>query len=94
MRVRRRYDRYNFTNAAVEGGFAIAAFGCGLFDAPLWLIGLAAAGMLAYWTLTRRVVLNRLRGAAWMTVSAVASIAIIAIMAGAYWVGLVSGGLI
>lgn len=94
MAARRRYDRYNFTNAATEGGFAIAAFGCGLFDAPLWATGLAAAGMLAYWTVTRRVVLNRLRGATWATVSAVASIAIIAIVAGAYWVGLAAGGFI
>ncbi len=81
-------------NPAVELGFAITAFACGLFDAPLWLTGLAAAGMLAYWNWSRRVVLNRLRGATWATVSTVATIAIIAIMAGAYWLGLVSGGLI
>jgi hypothetical protein len=93
MSARRRRP-YNFTHAVVESGFAITAFGCGLYDAPLWLTGLAAAGMLAYWTLTRRAVLNRLRGATWITVSAVGTIAIIAIMAGAYWVGLAAGGLI
>lgn len=78
--------------AATELGFAITAFACGLFDAPLWLVGLAAGGMLAYWTWTRRAVLNRLRGAAWVTVSFVGAVAIIAIQAGAYWLGLASGG--
>lgn len=85
---------YSFANAATELAFAIAAFGCGLFDAPIWLVGLAAAGMLAYWTWTRHSVLNRLRGAAWVTVTTVGFVALIAIQAGAYWLGLVAGGLI
>ncbi len=55
----RRLD--DFTVAACDGGFAIAAFGCGLFDAPLWLTGLVAFAMLAYWSWSRRRVLNRLR---------------------------------
>ena len=90
----RRRRPYDFGTAATELAFAIAAFACGLFDGPLWSVGLAAVGMLAYWSWSRRVVLNRLRGAAWMTVSSVGAVAIISIIAGAYWLGLVSGGLI
>jgi hypothetical protein len=86
--------RYELRTALIELAFAIAAFGCGLFNAPVWIVGLAALGMLAYWSWSRRLVLNRLRGATWATVSAVGAIAIIAIVAGAYWLGLVSGGLI
>jgi hypothetical protein len=92
--MRRRSRPYDFTVAATELAFAIAAFGCGLFDAPLWSAGLAGVGMLAYWSWSRRAVLNRLRGAAWITISTVGSIAIISIIAGAYWLGLASGGLI
>ena len=66
MVVRRHY--YTFENAAIELGFALAAFACGLFDAPVWLTALAAISMLAYWTVTRNSVLNRLRGATWATV--------------------------
>jgi hypothetical protein len=90
----RRRRSYDFGTAATELAFAIAAFACGLFDGPLWSVGLAAVGMLAYWSWSRRVVLNRLRGAAWMTVSSVGAAAIISIIAGAYWLGLVSGGII
>lgn len=75
-------------NAAAELGFAILAFGCGLYDAPLWLIGLATFGMLAYWTWSRRAVLDRLRGRTWMVLSINAAAVLIAIMAGAYWLGL------
>jgi hypothetical protein len=92
MRARRRH--YSFANAASELGFALAAFACGLFDAPVWLTALAAVSMLAYWTLTRNPVLNRLRGATWVTVMIVGFVAIIAIQAGAYWLGLAAGGLI
>ncbi len=92
MRTRRRH--YSFANAASELGFALAAFACGLFDAPVWLTGLAAVSMLAYWTVTRNSVLNRLRGTTWATVITVGFVAIIAIQAGAYWLGLVAGGLI
>ena len=38
--------------------------------------------------------LNRMRGATWATATTVGSITIIAIVAGAYWLGLASGGLI
>jgi hypothetical protein len=86
------YRRRDLRVALTELGFAVAAFGCGLYDAPLWATGLAAAGMLAYWSWSRRAVLKRLHGAAWATVSTVALVAIIAIQAGAYWLGLVSGG--
>lgn len=82
---------YTFNVAAIELGFAIATFGCGLFNAPIWVAGVAAAGMLAYWSVTRRTVLNRLRLGPWATVSAFASITIIAIVAGAYWLGLAVG---
>jgi hypothetical protein len=91
---RRRASSYSLAIAATEFAFALAAFACGLYDAPLWLVALAAVGMLAYWSWTRRVVLNRMRGAAWMTASLMGAVAIISIIAGAYWLGLVSGGLI
>jgi hypothetical protein len=72
--------------------FAVAAFGCGLFDAPIWLTGLAAVGMLAYWSWTRRTVLNRLRGAAWANQTSLAVAVLITILGGAYWLGLGMGG--
>ncbi|MGD9979433.1 MAG: hypothetical protein AB7H66_00460 [Hyphomonadaceae bacterium] len=92
MRARRRH--YSFANAASELGFALAAFACGLFDAPVWVAGLAAVSMLVYWAATRNSVLNRLRGATWATVMSLGLVVIIAIQAGAYWLGLVAGGLI
>jgi hypothetical protein len=92
MRGRRRH--YSFANAASELGFALAAFACGLFDAPVWLTALAAVSMLVYWAVTRNSVLNRLRGTAWATVMTVGLVAIIAIQAGAYWLGLVAGEII
>jgi hypothetical protein len=92
MVVRRHY--YSFANAATELGFALAAFACGLFDAPVWLTALAAISMLAYWTLTRNSVLNRLRGATWATVMTLGFVTIISIQAGAYWLGLVAGEII
>jgi len=91
---RRRRETYPFATAATELAFALAAFACGLFDAPLWMAGLAAVSMLAYWSWSRRMVLNRLRGAAWATVSSLGAVTIISITAGAYWLGLASGGLI
>jgi hypothetical protein len=90
----RRSRPYPFATAATELAFALAAFGCGLFDAPLWMAGLAAVSMLAYWSWSRRMVLNRLRGAAWMTVSSLGIVTIISIVAGAYWLGLASAGTI
>lgn len=75
-------------NAVTELGFAISAFACGLYDAPVWLIGLATFGMLAYWTWSRRAVLDRLRGRTWMVLSINAATVLIAIMGGAYWLGL------
>jgi hypothetical protein len=86
MTTTRRPD--DFTVAACDGGFAIAAFGCGLFDAPLWLTGLVAFAMLAYWSWSRRRVLNRLHGAAWASLTTLAISVIIAILAGSYWLGL------
>jgi hypothetical protein len=88
----KRRQTYPFATAATELAFALAAFGCGLFDAPLWMAGLAALSMLAYWSWSRRVVLNRLRGASWITVSSLGAVTIVSIVAGAYWLGLASGG--
>ena len=82
----RRLD--DFTTAALDGGFAVAAFGCGLFDAPLWLTGLVAFAMLAYWSWSRRRVLNRLHGVIWASQTTLAVFVIIAILAGSYWLGL------
>jgi hypothetical protein len=90
--MRRRPDAMK--NASIELAFALAAYACGLFDAPVMMVGVAGVGMLAYWTWSRRLVLNRLRGATWITVSTVGTIAIIAIIGGAYWLGLASGGTI
>ena len=92
MVVKRHY--YSFENAATELGFALAAFACGLFDAPVWLTALAAISMLAYWTVTRNSVLNRLRGATWATVMTLGFVTIISIQVGSYWLGLVAGEII
>jgi hypothetical protein len=77
-----------------DAGFAIAAFGCGLFDAPTWLTGLVATGMLAYWNWSRHRVLKRLRGLVWATQTGFAVIVLIAILAGSYWLGLKADNLI
>jgi hypothetical protein len=89
MRARRKSE---FSVAFGDLGFAVAAFACGLFDAPAWATGLAAFGMLAYWSWTRRAVLNRLRGAAWASQTSLAVAVLIAILGGAYWLGLGMGG--
>ncbi len=82
----------NLTLAACDGGFALATFACGYFDAPVWAAGLVAAGMVAYWGWSRRGVLNRLHGKVWATQTGLALSVIIAILAGAYWLGLGVGG--
>ncbi len=92
MRARRHY--HSFKNAVSELAFALAAFACGLFDAPVWLTALAAVSMLAYWTVTRNSVLNRLRGATWATVMTLGFVTIISIQVGSYWLGLVAGEVI
>ena len=91
MRARRPSD---LAIALGDAGFAIAAFGCGLFDAPLWLTALVGAAMLAYWSWSRRRVLNRLRGATWATQTGLAVVVIIAILVGSYWLGLKADNLI
>lgn len=85
--------RPNLTVAAIEAGFALAAFVCGLLDAPIWAAGAVAFAMLAYWSWTRRVALNRLRGANWAIQTGIAISVLIAILAGAYWLGLGVRGL-
>lgn len=74
--------------AMAELGLTITAFGCGLFDAPIWAVGLASFAMLAYWSWSRRAWLDRLRGKAWAALTINASLVLIAIMGGAYWLGL------
>ena len=93
-RMHARWHYSTFTNATAELGFALAAFACGLFDAPVWLTALAAVSMLAYWTVTRNSGLNRLRGATWATVMTLGFVTIISIQVGAYWLGLVAGEII
>jgi len=89
MNARRRA---NMTVAATDGAFALSLFGCGYFDAPIELTALAAFGMLAYWSWSRRAVLNRLRGAAWYSQTGIAVLVILAIVSGSYWLGLGVGG--
>lgn len=86
--------RANLIVAFGDLSFALALFACGLFNAPLWLTGLAAAGMVAYWGLSRRRVLKRLPAKAWASQTGIALFVIIAIEAGAYWLGLGAGGTI
>jgi len=72
--------------------FALALFACGLYATPAWAAILPALGMLVYWSLTRRAVLNRLRGALFISQVSLAVAVLIAILAGAYWLGLGFGG--
>lgn len=72
--------------------FALALFACGLFNAPTWATGLAGAAMVAYWAASRRRILRRLPARAWASQTAIALFVIIAIQAGAYWLGLDIGG--
>jgi hypothetical protein len=83
----------SLTVPAIELGFAIAAFACGLFDAPLWATGLVAIGMLTHWSWSRRRILNRLRGATWATQTGLAICVLIVILVGAYWLGMQTRGL-
>lgn len=86
-----RAHTYPLAVALSELGFAVAAFGCGLYAAPLWVAGLAWFGMVAYWSHTRRFMLNRMRGAAWAFNAAGALAVLVAIQFGAYWLGLGMG---
>lgn len=83
---------YHFAVAFGDLAFALAIFACGLFGAPFWLTGLAAAGMLAYWSASRARVLKRLPEKAWARLVGLALLVIIAIEAGAYWLGLAASG--
>ena len=84
--------RENFLVALGDLGFALSLFACGLYDAPVWAAGLAAFAMLAYWSWSRRRVLARLHGFVWATQTGLALSVIIAIVGGAYWLGLGVGG--
>jgi hypothetical protein len=79
---------YHFAVAFGDLAFALAIFACGMFAAPLWLTGLAGAGMVAYWSASRARVLKRLPAKAWASQAGLALFVIIAIEAGAYWLGL------
>lgn len=83
-----RSRTFDLRVAFTELAFALAAFACGLYDAPVYVAGLASFGMLAYWNWSRRHVLRRLRGDRWVKVTAMAFLVIIAIQAGSYWLGL------
>ena len=84
----------HFATAFGDLAFAIVLFACGLFEAPFWAAGLAGAGMLAYWGFSRAAPLRRLSAKAQGYVAGVASFVIIAIAAGAYWLGLGASGLV
>ncbi|HRO02125.1 MAG TPA: hypothetical protein PLS69_00765 [Terricaulis sp.] len=83
---------YHFAVAFGDLAFAVALFACGMFGAPFWLTGLAGAGMLAYWSASRARVLKRLPAKAWARLTGLALLVIIAIEAGAYWLGLLASG--
>jgi len=83
---------YHFAVAFGDLAFAVALFACGMFGAPFWLTGLAAAGMVAYWSASRARVLKRLPAKAWARLTGLALLVIIAIEAGAYWLGLIASG--
>lgn len=74
--------------AAGDLTFAIAAFACGLFSAPLWLTVFAALGMVTFWMASRRPILDRLTSRAFFRLSALAIVVLVTILSGAYWLGL------
>jgi hypothetical protein len=82
--------RTDLTIALGDLAFAVALFACGLFSAPLWAAGLTGGGMVAYWAASRRRILKRLPAKVWANQTLVALFVIIAIEAGAYWLGLMS----
>jgi hypothetical protein len=84
----RAHARKQMAIALGDLGFAIALFACGLYGAPLWLTALAGIAMLAYWSLSRSRVLRRLPVKVWANQTALALSVIVAIEAGAYWLGL------
>jgi hypothetical protein len=86
------YARKHFLVALGDLGFALALFACGLFGASASLTGLAAGAMVAYWSLSRRRVLSRLPAKVWPGQMSIALSVVVAIAAGAYWLGLGVGG--
>ena len=84
--------RPNLSNTAFEIGFVIAALICGLAGAPYWVAGIAAFAMLAYWSWTRRIALNKLKLGQWAWRSLISVAVIIAVLAGAYGLGLAIHG--
>jgi uncharacterized membrane protein YeiB len=86
--------RPNLSNAAFELGFTAAAFVCGLIGAPYWAAGIVAFAMLAFWSWTRRVALNKLKLGQWALRSLISVAVIIAVLALAYGAGLAIHGAI
>lgn len=79
---------YSLHVALVELGFAITTFAVGLWNGPAVAAGLVCIAMLAYWSHARAAILNRLPIGTWARITGGAYIVIIAIEAGAYWIGL------
>jgi hypothetical protein len=75
------------TRAAIEFGFIVIAFLCGLLGAPMWMTGLAGIAQIAYWSWSRRASLSRLSGSQRIIQSVIAIALIIAVFAFAYWLG-------
>lgn len=84
--------RANLFRGSVELGFIFAAFLCGLLDAPIWVTGAAGIALIAFWGWSRRASLARMRGANLLTQSAIAVALMVAVFAGAFWLGRVLGG--
>ncbi len=84
--------RPNLSNAAFEFGFVLAALVCGLGGAPFWVAGIVAFAMLAHWSWSRRIALNKLKLGQWAKRSLISVVVIIAVLAGAYGLGLAIHG--
>jgi uncharacterized membrane protein len=80
--------RHSFFVALGDLAFATSLFSCGLFAAPPWLTALAGVAMIGYWSASRRRVLRRLPARALTSLTGLAISVIVAIEAGAYWLGL------
>jgi uncharacterized membrane protein YeiB len=85
--------RLNLANAAIEIGFVLAALLCGVLGAPFWVAGIVAFALLVHWSWSRRVALNKLKLGQWALQSLISVVVIIAVLAGAYGLGLAIHGL-
>jgi hypothetical protein len=85
--------RPSLVRFAIESGFILAGFLCGVFAAPNWVTGLVAFVLLAYWMWTRRLALSQLRGARLAVQTAIAIAVLIIVLAAAFWLGRALRGL-